>query len=101
MREARNRNMERRDLIFRVFAGSIFNNLIEERNDLQKATFSNLRKYCQERSARFQAINLVWGVSDEAALDQQTMNICMEELKRCQSLSPRPNSVVLLGDHYG
>ena len=93
--------MMRRDLIFRVFVSSTFSDLIEERNALQEKAFPALRKYCQERRARFQAIDLRWGVSQEAALDQQTMNICLQELKRCQVLSPRPNFIVLLGNRNG
>jgi hypothetical protein len=93
--------MTRRDLIFRVFVSSTFGDLITERNALQEKTFPELRKHCQERGARFQAIDLRWGVSQEAALDQQTMRICLEELKRCQTLSPRPNFIVLLGNRYG
>ncbi len=29
------------------------------------------------------------------------MSICVEELRRCQKVSPRSNFVVLLGDRYG
>lgn len=93
--------MTRRDLIFRVFVSSTFSDLIEERNALQQTTFPELRRYCRQRGARFQAIDLRWGVNAEAALDQQTMNICMQELARCQRISPRPNFIVLLGDRYG
>ncbi len=63
--------------------------------------FPQLRTFCQERGARFQAIDLRWGIGQEAAIDQQTMNICIQELRRCQKLSPRPNFIVLLGDRYG
>jgi len=93
--------MARRDLTFRVFVSSTFSDLIAERNALQERTFPRLRTYCQEKGAQFQAIDLRWGVSEEAALDQQTMNICLQELKRCQKVSPRPNFIVLLGDRYG
>ena len=93
--------MARRELIFRVFVSSTFSDLIAERNALQETVYPKLRAYCQERKARFQAIDLRWGVSEEAALDQQTMKICLEELKRCQTVSPRPNFIVLLGDRYG
>lgn len=93
--------MTRRDLIFRVFVSSTFSDLIAERNALQEKTFPELREYCRERGARFQAIDLRWGVSQEAALDQQTMNICFEELARCQEMSPKPNFIVLLGNRYG
>jgi hypothetical protein len=29
------------------------------------------------------------------------MKICLEEIKRCQRVTPRPNFIVLLGDRYG
>lgn len=93
--------MPRRDLIFRVFVSSTFSDLIAERNALQEKVFPELRNYCERRGARFQAIDLRWGVSHEAAVDQQTMNICFQELTRCQKLSPRPNFIVLLGQRYG
>lgn len=93
--------MVRRDLIFRVFVSSTFSDLIAERNALQEFVFPKLSEYCQRKGARFQAIDLRWGVSEEAAFDQQTMKICLKELRRCQHVSPRPNFIVLLGDRYG
>lgn len=93
--------MARRDLTFRVFVSSTFSDLKAERNALQQDAFPRLREYCRQRGARFQAIDLRWGVSQEAALDQQTMRICSAELARCQELSPKPNFIVLLGQRYG
>lgn len=93
--------MARRDLTFWVFVSSTFSDLKAERNALQERAFSRLRAYCQEKGARFQAIDLRWGVSEEATLDQQTMNICLQELRRCQMVSPRPNFITLLGERYG
>ena len=93
--------MQRSDLTFRVFVSSTFSDLKAERNALQEHVFPHLREYCQKHGARFQAIDLRWGVSEEAALDQQTMNICLEELRRCQRTSPHPNFIVLLGQRYG
>jgi len=93
--------MQRRDLTFRVFVSSTFSDLKAERNALQENAFPRLRAYCQEKGARFQPIDLRWGVSEEAVLDQQTMNICIQELKRCQVVSPRPNFIILLGERYG
>jgi len=55
--------MQRRDLIFRVFVSSTFSDLVEERNALQETVFPQLRQYCQQRGARFQAIDLLAGVS--------------------------------------
>ena len=41
---------------------------------MQCKIFPELR---EENNARFQAIDLRWWVRDEAALDQQTMEICL------------------------
>ncbi len=91
----------KRSRTFRVFISSTFGDLKAERDALQKFVFPKLRELCHEHGCRFQAIDLRWGVSEEAALDQQTMNICLEELRRCQKTTPRPNFVVLLGGRYG
>lgn len=86
---------------FRIFVSSTFSDLKAERNALQERVFPKLRELCMQHGCRFQAIDLRWGVSQEASLDQQTMNICLQELKRCQKVTPRPNFIVLLGDRYG
>jgi len=86
---------------FRIFVSSTFSDLKVERDALQKYVFPTLRDLCMRHGCRFQAIDLRWGVSEEAALDQQTMKICLEEIARCQKTTPRPNFIVLLGDRYG
>jgi NACHT domain- and WD repeat-containing protein len=85
----------------RIFISSSFKDLTEERNALQKNVFPKLRELCELHGARFQPVDLRWGVSDEAAVDQQTMKICLDEIKRCQKITPKPNFVILLGDRYG
>jgi hypothetical protein len=86
---------------FRVFVSSTFSDLKAERDALQAYVFPRLRELCEKHGARFQAIDLRWGVSEEASRDQQTMNICLGEIERCQEVTPRPNFIVLLGDRYG
>jgi NACHT domain- and WD repeat-containing protein len=86
---------------FRIFVSSTFSDLTDERNALQKYVFPRLRDLCIQHGCRFQAIDLRWGVRDEAGLDQQTMKICLDEVYRSQRASPRPNFIVLLGDRYG
>lgn len=86
---------------FRVFISSTFEDLKAERNALQSEVFPALRRLCEQQGARFQAIDLRWGVRDEAALDQQTMEICLREIERCQQTGIKPNFIVLLGERYG
>ena len=86
---------------FRVFVSSTFSDLKEERNALQRYVFPRLTDLAKIHGCRFQAIDLRWGISEEAGLDQRTMQICLNELARCQKTTPRPNFIVLLGDRYG
>ena len=93
--------MTRAARTFRIFVSSTFADLVAERNALQEQVFPRLRDFCMGHGARFQAIDLRWGVSEEAGLDQQTINICLDEIERCRRTSPRPNFIILLGDRYG
>ncbi|MBD3192500.1 MAG: DUF4062 domain-containing protein [Candidatus Heimdallarchaeota archaeon] len=88
-------------LTFRVFFSSTFSDLEDERNALQEKVFGRLRKLCESYGARFLAIDLRWGISEEVALSQKTMETCLEEIQRCQRITPRPNFIVLLGERYG
>ena len=86
---------------FRLFVSSTFRDLEEERNILRERVYPALREFCRARGARFQDVDLRWGVSEEASLDQQAMNICLGEIDRCREVTPRPNFLVLLGNRYG
>jgi len=86
---------------FRLFVSSTFSDFIAEREALQQEVFPELEKYCALQGARFQAVDLRWGITEEAQREHDTMRICLEEVRRCQQLSPRPNFAVLLGDRYG
>jgi len=86
---------------FRIFVSSTFSDLKAERIALQQYVFPRLRELCMQHGCRFQGIDLRWGVSEEAGRDQQTVNICLCEIKRCQRVTPRPNFIVLLGNRYG
>lgn len=81
--------MNRGELTFRVFVSSIFTDLKAEPDALQEDVFARLGEFCQKHGARFQAIDLRWGLSEEAAADQSTMRICRAEIARCQAVTPR------------
>jgi NACHT domain- and WD repeat-containing protein len=87
--------------VFRVFVSSTFVDMKAERAALQERVFPQLREACAARGARFQPIDLRWGVSDAAARDQQTMHICLSEIDRCAEASPTVFFVALIGDRYG
>jgi hypothetical protein len=87
--------------IIRGFVSSTFKDMEPERNYLQAHTFKDITAYYQQRGWQFQAIDLRWGIPDEAGVDQKTINLCLEEFARCQQFSPRPNFLILLGERYG
>lgn len=87
--------------VFRLFVSSTFSDFAAEREALQNDVFPELEKYCQKHGATFQAVDLRWGITEEAQQEHDTMRICLEEVRRCQELSPKPNFAVLLGDRYG
>jgi WD40 repeat protein len=93
--------MARRSRTIRVFVSSTFKDMEPERNYLQAHAFKNLAAYCQQHGWQFQAVDLRWGIPDEAGVDQKTVDLCLKEIRRCQQLSPRPNFLILLGDRYG
>ncbi|GAA2559705.1 hypothetical protein GCM10010435_33690 [Winogradskya consettensis] len=85
---------------FRVFVSSTFQDLVVEREALHRDVFPRLRTLCAGLGASFRPIDLRWGVSDAAALDQRTVTICLDEARRCAT-TPGPNFLVLVGDRYG
>ena len=85
----------------RLFVSSTFKDLKAEREALQREVFPKLRQLCQSNGLRFQAIDLRWGISEEAGRDNQTLRICLRELERCQQGHVKPNFIILLGDRYG
>jgi hypothetical protein len=93
--------MPQQTKIFRVFVSSTFTDMKEERRILQRDVFPKLEKYCEERGARFQGVDLRWGVNEELQFEQKTLQTCFNEIDRCQKISPKPNFLILLGDKYG
>lgn len=86
---------------FRLFVSSTFSDFQAEREALQNRVFPELEEFCRSRGATFQAIDLRWGITEDAQREHETMRICLKELRRCQELSPKPNFVALLGNRYG
>lgn len=91
---------ERISPTYRVFISSTFDDFVEERSALE-GVWDRLDEFCKARGARFEAIDLRWGISKQAAEAQRVIDICLDEVRRCVRLSPRPNFLVLVGERYG
>ncbi|MFN7913965.1 MAG: DUF4062 domain-containing protein [Vicinamibacterales bacterium] len=87
--------------LFRLFISSTFSDFVAERDALHRHVFPALDALCREYGARFQAVDLRWGISADAGRERQTLDICLGEVARCQRTTARPNFLILLGDRYG
>lgn len=85
---------------FRLFISSTFNDFRREREVLQAKVFPIVKEYCSSMGYAFQPIDLRWGITDEAQLDQKTLELCLDEVCSCKSY-PHPNFLLMLGDRYG
>ena len=82
--------------VVRVFVSSTFRDMQEEREDLVKRVFPQLRKMCESRGVTWGEGDLRWGVSDEQKAEGKALPICLAEIERC-----RPYFIGLLGERYG
>ncbi|MGJ7917764.1 AAA family ATPase [Massilia sp. LXY-6] len=87
--------------VIRLFVSSTFDDFWVEREALQTLVFPVLEDLCSQESLQFQAIDLRWGVSPADSARHDTIDICINELRRCQRMSPKPNFMVMLGDRFG
>jgi len=85
---------------FRLFISSTFSDFEKEREVLQVKVFPKIQEYCSLNGYTFQPIDLRWGVSNEAQLDQKTLEICLNEVQSCKR-HDYPNFLIMLGDRYG
>ena len=87
--------------LIRLFVSSTFTDFMEERDILNRQVFPKIEAYCKSRGYTFQAVDLRFGVSKSAVEAQDTMAICLEEVKRCQDTHNYPNFMILMGNRYG
>ncbi|RLA84279.1 MAG: hypothetical protein DRG78_01840 [Epsilonproteobacteria bacterium] len=85
---------------FRLFISSTFSDFQKEREVLQTKIFPEISEYCSIKGYTFQPIDLRWGVSNEAQLDQKALDMCIKEVQSCK-IHDYPNFLIMLGDRYG
>ena len=88
------------DKTIRLFVSSTFDDFRREREVLQTYIFPRIKKYSRERGYYFQPIDLRWGISQEAQLNQKTLELCLNEVRTCKSYAG-PNFLGMIGDRYG
>ena len=86
---------------FRLFISSTFSDFLTEREILNDEIYPLINDYCMKRGYDFQLVDLRWGVNQESSLRHDTVEICLNEVRRCRDLSPRPNFLIMVGERYG
>ncbi|PRM88481.1 hypothetical protein CJ671_08885, partial [Aliarcobacter cryaerophilus] len=86
--------------ILRLFISSTFDDFSIERDALQNQVFPYISEICYQNGYQFFPIDLRWGVSSEAQVDQKTLDICLKEVDKCIS-EPHPDFLMLIGNRYG
>jgi hypothetical protein len=86
--------------LVRVFISSTFRDFIEERDELVKKVFPELRRRCKERFVEVLEVDLRWGITEEQSKSGETLRICLEEIDRCRPSAP-VFFVGLIGERYG
>ena len=80
----------------RIFISSTFRDMQEERDELIKHIFPQLKQICLERGVFFTDIDLRWGITEEQAQKDEVIPICLNEID-----NSRPFFIGILGDRYG
>eukprot|EP01102_Stenamoeba_stenopodia_P006997 TRINITY_DN1954_c0_g3_i1.p1 TRINITY_DN1954_c0_g3~~TRINITY_DN1954_c0_g3_i1.p1 ORF type:complete len:1117 (+),score=237.93 TRINITY_DN1954_c0_g3_i1:356-3706(+) len=82
--------------MLRVFLSSTFRDMQDERDQLVKVTFPQLRSICVERGVFFSEVDLRWGITAEQAESGEVLDLCLSEIDRC-----RPYFINITGNRYG
>jgi hypothetical protein len=73
----------RQESVIRVVISSAFRDMHDEREQLVKYAFPELRKRCRERGVEFVDVDLRWGVTGEQKAEGKVLSICLAEIERC------------------
>jgi len=91
-----NREAAPRRRVVRVFVSSTFRDMKEERDELVRDVFPQLRRICEKRGVVWGEVDLRWGITDEEKAEGKVLPICLEEIRSC-----RPYFIGMLGERYG
>lgn len=85
---------------FQLFISSTFEDFARERDIINTDVYFAVNHMCEEKGYHFEIVDLRWGIREEAAYNQKTMPICLDEIRKCQK-GPRPSCLILVGNRYG
>lgn len=93
-KERETKNVKERKI--NVFVCSTFKDMQDERDELVKRIFPQLRKLCEQKGVTWGQVDLRWGITDEQKAEGKVLPICLAEIDHC-----RPYFIGILGERYG
>eukprot|EP00736_Rhodelphis_marinus_P008238 Rmarinus@m.27171 len=84
-----------------VFISSTFTDTEVERNAFVAKVYPKVRSYATSLGLEFEAVEMRWGIRDEASSDHKTTELCMHQLERCKRESDGLFFVSLWAHKYG
>ena len=81
---------------YTLYNFSCFIDFDAERTALVSKCYPALRSLCRQRGYEFQVCDLRWGMYDTIIDDHSFSNLCLQQLKSCQTMSTSVNFVVSL-----
>eukprot|EP01116_Phalansterium_solitarium_P003945 TRINITY_DN1478_c0_g2_i3.p1 TRINITY_DN1478_c0_g2~~TRINITY_DN1478_c0_g2_i3.p1 ORF type:complete len:2362 (+),score=859.43 TRINITY_DN1478_c0_g2_i3:58-7143(+) len=80
----------------RLFISSTFRDMHAERDLLIRYVLPELRERCKQHRIHLFEVDLRWGVTEEEALNNKSVQICLDEVDNCT-----PFFIGLIGNRYG
>lgn len=94
------KNAPNRHPVIRFFISSTFSDMERERNII-RSIFKELKISYKKQGWQLDLVDLRWGINQIEGFDNKTMSICLGEIKHCQTVSPKPNFIMLVGEYFG
>eukprot|EP00050_Salpingoeca_kvevrii_P017171 m.62581 g.62581 ORF g.62581 m.62581 type:complete len:1460 (-) comp7407_c0_seq2:100-4479(-) len=87
--------------VIRCFISSTFTDTANERNAILQFALPEVQEYARRMGYEFDVSEMRWGVSKDAANNHGHNEVCLREIRACQSISEGISFVSLLGQKYG
>ena len=88
-------------LSIRLFLSSTFLDFTWERSVINTELVPALKQELKDLGVHFDVVDLRWGVTQASGIDQSTVSICLDEVRRCCTDGARPSFMLMVGDRSG
>lgn len=87
--------------IIRTFISSTFLEFEEERKFIHKELIDNLNKSLHRHNLKIELMDMMYGANEDISNKNVTLDVCLNEIERCQQSINYPYFIALIGWRYG